>query len=401
MTRLEEITQRIGARPALIRMQDVSDLFGEAAPYHIEGGIAMIDVCGVLTNAAWSWGGTTYGELQDQINIASVDPNVTGILLVINSPGGECDNAFETATVVANAAKLKPVYAVAGTMAASAAYLLASQADKIYLPNTSGGVGSIGIVCTHMDVSKAMQMAGLKATQISAGTGKTAGSPYQPLSDADRETMQAEVDRLYGEFVGAVAKGRGIAPQAIVTMGARMFYGAANAIQSGLADATGDASTAWADLCAEAQKPKTPVISGFKLAASANSTEGKMETVKTETTATAYLAGVAAPVIDVAAITAAAEAKGFNAAQEIVDLCAIAGKPAEAAGFIAARKSVAEVRTALMAARVADDKTSAELNASVLLGQKAKEATAEGTPKPWGEVMGELAGRAFGLKGSK
>jgi signal peptide peptidase SppA len=396
MTRLEEITQRIGARPALVRMQDIADIFGEAAPYRIEGGIAMIDVCGVLTNAAWSWGGTTYGDLQDQLNIASVDPNVTGILLNINSPGGECDNAFETADAVAQATKLKPVYAVAGTTAASAAYLLASQADKIYLPETSGGVGSIGIVLTHMDVSQAMKQAGLKATQLSAGTGKTAGSPYQPLSDADRETMQAEVDRLYGEFVGAVAKGRGITPQAIVTMGAKMFYGAANAIQSGLADATGDVATAWADLCAEAQKPKTPMISGFKLAASANSTEGKMETVKTETTAS-----VAAPVIDVAAITAAAEAKGFLAAQEIVDLCAIAGKPAEAAGFIGARKSVAEVRAALMAAKVADDKTSAELNASVLLGAKNKEIEAQGKAQPWSKIIGELAARSFGLKGGK
>ena len=56
--------------------------------------------------------------------------------LNINSPGGETDNAFETAELVARVAAQKPVFAVADTSAFSAAYLLASQAEKIYVaPN--------------------------------------------------------------------------------------------------------------------------------------------------------------------------------------------------------------------------------------------------------------------------
>jgi len=399
MTRVEEITERIGARPALIRMQDVSEYFGDAAPYRIEDGVAIIDVSGVLTNDAWSWGGTTYGDIQRDVKIASLDPNVTGILLNINSPGGECDNAFETAAVVASAAKQKPVYAVAGTTAASAAYLLASQANKIYLPKISGGVGSIGIVCIHMDVSGALTKAGLKATQLSAGTDKTAGSPLAPLTDAARETMQAEIDRLYGEFVGAVAKGRGITPQAIVTMGARMFYGAANAISSGLADASGDLDMAWADLCAEAQKPKTPIIPGFNFGSSANSqTEGTMAETQTALPA----AGVAAAVApDIDAITKKATAEGFAAAGQIAAVCAIAGKPGRAADFIAERKTVAEVSAILMAEKVAEDKKT-EIDPSVLLrNEKTQETAALGKAKPWKDVLSEIGARAFGQKGGK
>ncbi len=99
MTRFDEVMQRIGTRPALIRMANVSDYFGDKAPYRIESGVALIDVSGPLSNDAWSWGGTTYGEIQDQLKIAAADPGVKGILLCVNSPGGETDNAFETAAV--------------------------------------------------------------------------------------------------------------------------------------------------------------------------------------------------------------------------------------------------------------------------------------------------------------
>src|ERR1041385_7565054 len=125
MKRLEEVMNRIGSRRALIHMASVSDHFGDAAPYRIEDGIGIINICGPLSNAVWSWGGTTYGDIQNQSRIADADPNVRAILLNVNSPGGETDNAFETAAVIASLEK--PVYAVAATMAYSAAYLLASQ----------------------------------------------------------------------------------------------------------------------------------------------------------------------------------------------------------------------------------------------------------------------------------
>jgi signal peptide peptidase SppA len=253
MTRLEEVMSRIGSRPALIHAAAAGDYYRDTAPYEIRDGVAIIDVTGPLSNAAWSWRGTTYGEIQDQVRCALEDTNVSGIVLNVDSPGGETDNAFETAAMIAKAGKQKPVYAVANTAAYSAAYLIASQADKVYCVPTSGGVGSIGVYCAHMDISEALKKDGVKVTLISAGTGKTDGNPYEPLSKTAEANMQSEIDRLYGEFVGSVADGRGMNAATIVKLGARCFAGSSAAIAAGLADKSGDMSVALADMTKKIQ----------------------------------------------------------------------------------------------------------------------------------------------------
>jgi capsid assembly protease len=97
----------------------------------------------------------------------------------------------------------------------------------------------VGVVCAHADYSVALKQAGIDITLISAGEGKADGSPYTPLSAAALATIQTEVDRQYGELIGAVAKGRGMKASAVVKLGSRTFNGAADAIASGVADAAG------------------------------------------------------------------------------------------------------------------------------------------------------------------
>ena len=378
MTRLEVVMQRISGRPALIRMQDVSDSEEAAAPYRTEGGIAFINICGPLF-------GEEYAAIQNQLNTAGSDPEVKGALLNFNSPGGGTDMAFETADMVAQLAAKKPVYGVAATKSYSAAYLLASQCTKVYVSPVSGGVGSIGVKCYHADFSGALKQAGIKITAVSAGEGKTDGDPYEPLSDAGKEQLQGEVDRLYGQFIGAVARGRGILPQDLVGMGARVFNGGTSAVVSGLADAVGDLSTAFNDICAVTdadgdEVEDLPIVPGFGMAAQAAVASSEKENVSMAD-------------INVEEVTAAAEAKATASALEIVELCAIAGAPALAGGFIAGKKSVADVRKELMAARVAADKGT-ELNTGVMPGADASAAGAKpGVAKPWGVVF-----KALGIK---
>jgi signal peptide peptidase SppA len=376
--------QRIGARPALIRMQDVEDDDEEAAPYLMEDGIAIINICGPLYSE-------TYAAIQKQL-IAAEDPEVKGAVLNFNTPGGVTDGAFETADAVAHLAAMKPVYGVAATKAYSAGYLLASQCTKVYCSPVSGGVGSIGVKCYHADYSGALQQAGIKITSVSAGSGKTDGDPYEPLTDDGRSKIQAEVDRLYGQFVGAVARGRGITPQDLVSMGAQVFNGSGNALASGLADASGDLSTAWVDLCTATQKaPENVVNPGFNMAESAV-ISSESEQVNMETKAADTTTPVA---VDIEAVTAAAKDAGYAMAADVVELCAIAGKPALAASFIAAKKPVADVRKELLAARVAADQGT-ELNTSVMPGVDASTATngtTEGKAKPWADIMAAVTGR--------
>jgi signal peptide peptidase SppA len=385
MKRIEEVMSRFGSRPALIRMASVSDYFGDSAPYRIEDGVAMIDVSGPLSNAKWSWGGTTYGDIQDQCKIAAADPTVKGVILCINSPGGETDNAFETAAVVAQLAQSKPVWAVASTMAYSAAYLLASQCDQIYCTSISGGVGSVGVYCAHMDYSQMLAKEGIKVTLISAGDGKTAGNPYEPLDDDDEADMQDEINRLYAEFVGAVATGRGMDSASIIKLGAKCYEGSAKAVSVGLADMPGDLATAWVDMCAAvnsgAQSPLMKARKGF--AASAANKEKQMK----ETNAADVKTHTAA---EIESLVAAARAEGHGAAAEVVDLCSIFGNPSMAAGFIAAKSTVADVRKALLAKR-AESQDGTELNTAVMPGADAKSAdTAHGKAAPWGDVLKSL-----------
>ena len=418
--RLDEVMRRFGSRPALIRMASVSDYFGDSAPYSIEGGIAMIDISGPLSNSAWSWGGTTYGDIQDQCKIAMADPEVKGALLCINSPGGETDNAFETAVAIAKLASQKPVYAVAGTMAYSAAYLLACQASKIFCSPTSGGVGSVGVWAAHMDYSDMLKQMGIKPTLFSAGEGKTDGNPYEPLSDAAKLSIQADIDRLYGEFVGAVATGRKMAPTDVVKLGARTYEGSKAAISSGLADMPGDVTDAWAALCLavedddddddlgqyplmqaarEAQRVASATKDKNKMTAAEKATTEKAlaDAAQAKTTAAAstqLLVGETSPTAEeIQTLVTEARNGGFAEAGLIADMCAIAGST-KATDYIRQKKTVKDVTAELLAEKVAADaKTAIDSSVNVKPAKKDEGATAFGTPKPWGEITSAIGGK--------
>jgi signal peptide peptidase SppA len=391
--RLEEVMQRIGSRPALIHMQFAGDAYPDDRPYEIRDGIACIDIVGPLSNAAWSWRGTTYGEIQMQVKTAQMDPAVKGILLYVNSPGGETDNAFETAQVIAAAAEEKPCYAVASTMAYSAGYLLASQANRIYCSPISGGVGSVGVYCAHMDMSEALKQAGVKVTLVSAGKGKTDGNPYEPLSASAEAQMQEEIDRLYGQFVAAVATGRGMRESEVVKLGARMYDGKEKAIASGLANLPGDISVAFADLVAQTQKQAI----NFSSSVASATGKGAVATMPEDTKPGQAEAKVPTSA-EIEAMVSQAAQTGRAEAALIANMCAIAGHPELIGGFLGANKTSAQVSTELLAAKVAADQKSA-IDPSVMPGLDASVDTTKtyGQAKPWSEIMAKFSGR----KGAK
>jgi signal peptide peptidase SppA len=240
----------VGERPHMIDPGAADAGFGKRKSYDVVDRVAMIDVRGVLVNDEdwWDgWGMSTYDRITGEVRGAADDPNVDGILLRVNSPGGECDAAFESASEIVAAGKKKPVWSVAETSAYSAGYLLASSGSRLYVPPYTGGVGSIGVYSVHMDMSGYLDQMGVKATFITAGEGKAEGHPYKPLSAEGKAKMQAEIDRLYGLFVDHVAAQRNITAGGIREMGAACRSGQA-AISQGLADKIGNARTALADM---------------------------------------------------------------------------------------------------------------------------------------------------------
>lgn len=348
-----------GSRPLLLEVKACGMDYGRPGPSNTTSGVAVIDISGMLT-AEERWWGSSYAEIRHEIQGALDSPECKAILLRIDSPGGSTDEAFETAAFVAEAASQKPVWAVADVNCYSAAYLLASQCNRIIAAPSSGGVGSIGIYAAHVDYSAMLDEAGMKVTLISAGKGKTDGNPYEPLSAEAKATFQAEVDRQYDLFVAAVASGRKMSEKAIREMGAALQHGKANAVGSGLAD---DAGTVEEALAALVAKVNTSSTSSASASAAASSPKGADMAEKLKAGAAAAADEGCDKPEDAKGKKKAADdgtdedttgAKGMAAAAEIADMCQMAGIPAktgEMIGMAAKGKPMAEIRKAIINAK--------------------------------------------------
>ncbi len=177
---------------------------------------------------------TSYAAIGAQIREALADNQVRALLMEIDSPGGEVAGLFDLADTIYQARAIKPVWAIANEGAYSAAYAIASAAERIVMPRTAG-VGSIGVVAMHMDQSAKDAKQGIVYTPVFAGDRKVDGSEHFPLSPEAKTTLQTEVDRLYEIFVATVARNRGI-DEAAVRATEAGWLNPDDAMAAGLAD---------------------------------------------------------------------------------------------------------------------------------------------------------------------
>lgn len=155
------------------------------------------------------WGGATFlDDFASAYRSLLADSSVGGILIDIDSPGGAVDGTPEMADLLYSTRGVKPVVAIANTMAASAAFWLGTSAEKFYATR-SASVGSVGVVAMHSDVTKAAERLGFTFTTVTAGQFKAEFSPFRVLSDEARAELQARVDEAYGWFVDGLARNRG------------------------------------------------------------------------------------------------------------------------------------------------------------------------------------------------
>ena len=234
-------------------------------------GIAVIPVYGTLVRRSLGLdaasGLTSYGQVAAMLDAALADASVTGILLDIDSPGGEAGGVFELAQRVRAASAVKPVWAVASDSAFSAAYAIACAASRIYVSQT-GGVGSIGVIAMHVDQTARDAQDGYRYTAVTAGAHKNDFSPHEPLDPDAYALLQAEVDRLYGLFVDHVASMRGLDAAAVRATEAGLYFGP-NAISVGLADRLGTTESALVDFAS--YLATNAATSGLKFLAATNS----------------------------------------------------------------------------------------------------------------------------------
>lgn len=205
-----------------------------------QGGVAVLPIYGTIAPKATMMsefsGGFSCENFTKDFRAALADDSVTAIVFDVDSPGGTVTGVPELAAEIRAARGKKPIVAVANGMAASAAYWLASAADKFYV-TPSGEVGSIGVYTTHQDVSGAMEQAGVKITFIQAAKFKTEGNPYEAPSAGFIAETQKDVDAYYEMFTSDVAAGRNVSVETVkADYGQGRMLMANNALAAGMVD---------------------------------------------------------------------------------------------------------------------------------------------------------------------
>lgn len=243
-SKLDAIIGGIGQRFGIDAPRPDSDMamIAQGEPkrpgYQVISGVAVIDTFGILAHRGGFGADSSYilgyDRVGRSINAALQDNDVSSILLQIDSPGGEVAGVFELAQQIRDWQAIKPIKAAVSSLAASAAYLIASATSQISITDT-GIAGSIGVVMRHVDLSKMAEKEGVGIDHIFAGGRKIDGHQFAPLSQEVRGRFQAEVDQLYTLFVNTVSQYRGLDADAIRGQEAGVFTGQ-DAIKAGLAD---------------------------------------------------------------------------------------------------------------------------------------------------------------------
>ncbi|HUC17787.1 MAG TPA: S49 family peptidase, partial [Acetobacteraceae bacterium] len=238
VTRLRRGDGSLMALAPMLAAADDEEGREAASGYDLVAGVAVIPVCGTLVQRLGTLrpfsGMTGYDGIRQNFLAALADGKAGAIMLDIDSPGGEVAGCFDLADTIWRARGSKPVWAVVNEMACSAAYALASATDRITVPRT-GVVGSVGVIALHVDLSKALEEAGITVTLIQYGARKSDGSEVIPLAPEARNRFQTDIDAVGKLFVNTVARNRKLDAAKVQVTEAGTFLGAAG-VAAGFAD---------------------------------------------------------------------------------------------------------------------------------------------------------------------
>ena len=245
-----------------LAMSEVSEEGSRAAALPTDGGeyvaVLYIDtqILGDYVTATRYGAQSGYDQVfyLDTIESLIADTANVGMMLYINSPGGEVTATDELGRAIARYKKEteRPVFAYFGDMAASGAYWVGSYADKIIASKFST-VGSIGVTYgTHIDISELLDRLGIKATELTAGDNKAMGSMYSPLTEEQKRMYQEQLDEMHEMFIDVVATNRKLDKAKVRAIADGRTFLASKALKHGLIDGIGyfeDAKVTMQEYC--------------------------------------------------------------------------------------------------------------------------------------------------------
>lgn len=198
--------------------------------------IAVIQISGALTSdqSDARYGIQSYADIRRNFFEAVQSPEASAIALLIDSPGGHASGCFDLADAIYQARGTKPIHAILNEHAYSAAYAIASAADRITVPRT-GGAGSVGVIRMHTDISGLLDKNGIKVTPLTYGAFKADGHPTQPLTDESKARAMERLTEIGDLFVGTIARNRGMKTETVKATEAATFMGG-KAVEIGFVD---------------------------------------------------------------------------------------------------------------------------------------------------------------------
>lgn len=206
--------------------------------YEVHEGVAVIPIRGTTVQRLGTLtpfsGMTGYDGVRQNYMTALTDPAVRGIAFDIDSPGGEVAGCFDLADTIWRARGHKTTWAILSENAYSAAYALASSADRIIVPRT-GGTGSVGVIYAHVSYQDFLEDQGVEVTLVTKGALKGETSEFKNLSGDTLKRLKADVRKVGAIFDATVARNRGISARAVDATEAGTFLGQ-DGVKIGFAD---------------------------------------------------------------------------------------------------------------------------------------------------------------------
>jgi len=192
--------------------------------------IGVIEIQDVISNSK---------EALEDIKAFREDDEIKAILVRIDSPGGAVAPSQEIHDALIEAKKKKKVVVSMANVAASGGYYIAVAADKI-IANAGSVTGSIGVISQFTMVKGLAEWAKVDVETIKSGAMKDAGSPFREMTDDERAYWQALIMDIYGQFVAAVASGRGMEEEKVRTLADGRVFTGKQALENGLVDMLGN-----------------------------------------------------------------------------------------------------------------------------------------------------------------
>lgn len=217
-----------------------TDTPAQQKPYTVVDGIAYIYLTGPLTKRqtwlSYYYGGTSTRAVRNLFRQAANDADVRGILLIIDSPGGQAAGTPDLAADIALVSQIKPVLGYIEDMGCSAAYWVGSQCGAGLYCNGNATGGSVGTIMVMVDSSKYYQEMGLEVKPIASGDRKAIGTQGTPITKDDEANLQSYIDSLNQGFLTAVKKARNLNAVQMADVARAGVYVGQDLVKIGLVD---------------------------------------------------------------------------------------------------------------------------------------------------------------------